>query len=118
MDIKELMKPRFKLMADYPGNTRGIGSISIEEATANYFRRFPLNFDELKWWEWRDKSDLPLYVKATQCKGKFKVKKAYWSFSEKYGSHLSKKTGYISGEILPATEQEYNDYISKITITN
>ena len=57
------MKPRFELIADYPGNTQPIGNITIEDATASYFRKFKSNFRELMWYEKRDEKDLPIHLK-------------------------------------------------------
>jgi len=65
MNIKDLLKPRFELIADYPGNSQPIGNVTIEDATASYFRKFKANFYELEWYEKRDYSDLPLFVKTT-----------------------------------------------------
>lgn len=63
---KDLLKPRFKLIADYPGNTQPIGNITIEDATASYFRRFEANFKELQWWEERKEDELPKYLKEVE----------------------------------------------------
>lgn len=62
MSTEELLKPRFKFIAPYPGSTQEVGSVTTEIATANYFRTFKANFRELYWWEERKGSDMPAYV--------------------------------------------------------
>lgn len=61
--VQELMKPRFKLIADYPGNSQPIGNVTTEIHTAEYFRKFTANFQELKWWEERKPEEMPEFVK-------------------------------------------------------
>jgi hypothetical protein len=58
-----LLIPRFKLIADYPGNSQPIGSVFIENANAVYFRKFKSNFKELEWWEDRNVENMPDYIK-------------------------------------------------------
>lgn len=62
----KLLIPRFKFIADYPGCNREIGSVAIEEHTAQYFRKFPKNFRELEWWEERNPDELPQYLKEAE----------------------------------------------------
>lgn len=78
MNIKELLKTRFELIADYPGNSQQIGNVTIEDATASYFRKFPANFQELEWWQKRTNDDMPGYLKVG-INGKVrKVKQYIW----------------------------------------
>lgn len=59
---KELMKPRFELIADYPGNSQPVGTVTVEISNASYFRKFPNNFRELQWWEHRKAEEMPKKV--------------------------------------------------------
>lgn len=119
MTVEQLMQPRFKLIFDYPGNTRDIGSISKEIATAEYFRRFPANFKELFWWENRNLSDLPEYVLYTKSANREIWKVSVWENSKVYGAICELRGGsriVLPGPscLIPATAEEYNQYINQL----
>ena len=113
---KDLLKPRFKLIADYPGNTQPIGNITIEDATAYYFRKFTSNFKELEWWEERNEDDLPKYLKELET-GKIDKVTRYFIDSrlpcfyigeiEKKGKLKGSETPFNLRAMIPATEAEY-----------
>jgi len=113
---KDLLKPRFKLIADYPGNTQPIGNITIEDATASYFRRFSANFKELQWWQERDESELPKYLKEIETGEIFKATRYfidgrigvyYTGEVEKTGKWKGGETPFNLWAMMPATEAEY-----------
>jgi len=121
--IKRLTEPRFKLIADYPGNTREVGSISVEVATASYFRKYKANFMELKWYIDRSKEEMPDYLKLTFDGSIVKPEEygaldsahlAHYSTGEieKRGKWKGTKVLYHLSVTVPATEQEYLDYVA------
>lgn len=72
MSTKELLKPRWKVIADYPGNPAIVGSILKMrndyqyEVNSKLFimpEGYPAIFKKLEWWEEREQEDLPEYVK-------------------------------------------------------
>jgi len=106
----ELMIPRFKVISDFPGNFIPVGSIITDESMADYYRKYPSNFEELSWYDDRDKEDYPPYLKMD---ARFLIKsseltKTYqpWEdapFEYQYGSY------HISCFQF-ATEEEWNHY--------
>ena len=80
MTKEELLKPRWKVIADFPGNTFYVGEII--EIPSQYILQqivlqgnnyqsvdldinpsfYPAIFKKLKWWEERKEEDLPKYV--------------------------------------------------------
>lgn len=74
MKAKELMNPRFEVIADYPSSLYGIGDL-IEEhepdkfhyqncgdyqyASSQTLEKYPHLFKKLNWWEKRNKEDMP-----------------------------------------------------------
>jgi len=116
VQIEQLLKPRFKIIADYPGNVREIGSISTEIHTAEYFRKFPSNFRELQWWEEREVSEMPEYVIMNhQSKKVMKVFKHFVLATHGCGfiNEQKKTKSYVN--YLPATPADYENYLKQKT---
>ena len=105
LSVEDLMKPRFKIIADYPGNTREIGSITTEIMTASYFRKYPENFKELFWWEERKEIDMPRYVKS-RYDGKIHFVER-WEHCVFWTCKTEDDREFMQDDVLPATEQEY-----------
>lgn len=118
MTPEELLKPRFLLTNDYPGNNREVGSISIEIHTAEYFRKYRANFRELEWWEgrgkyfWSDGSiSKPLFLSN--------IGKTYYGSAWGIDLETGRFTLEVNGDktkahlsnYIPATESEYKEYI-------
>lgn len=119
MTPEELLKPRYKVIADYPESPYKIGDIefngtwSDNDSLANY----PSIFRKLEWWEERDVKDMPGYLKDTGDGEVFKVREwldysmaVIWLNKNKKINH----TGFHQANtehFLPATESEYNEYI-------
>lgn len=117
--IEELLKPRYKVIADYPGSDFEVGGI-IEMIAFNVdvFKDFPHLFKRLEWWQERtiEEMESVKYAKVIKYRG-------YWREGdivkiEKFvhGSvTLAQPTGYYLKykhyqpvfELQPATEQEY-----------
>lgn len=77
MSIEDLLKPRYKVIADYPDSECFVGTI-IEQSGDRYRdelgfllqqtnkpEHYPVIFKELGWWEMRKVEDMPEYVKQT-----------------------------------------------------
>ena len=58
MTAKQLMNPRFEVIADYPSSPNKVGTIlegpalddSPKEQWSEYFSRYPAIFKKLNWW--------------------------------------------------------------------
>jgi len=74
MTAKELMSPRFEVIADYPNSLYGIGDLVEEHdldkfhyvndgnyqyASSQTLEKYPHLFKKLNWWEKRKKEDMP-----------------------------------------------------------
>lgn len=146
MTTEELLKPRYKVIADWPNRKDfDIGQIitvaevwnpgylmyTIEdyqgkrEYLQDFFDKYPHLFESLEWWERREESDMPEYVKFTQAVSGFKKNSVFkWSrwLSADFDSYMIEfDTGEDSkfhhaaiggGDyISPATQPEYDQYI-------
>jgi len=136
--VEELLRPRYKVIADYPGSDFNIGCI-IEFDCQTYFfgtldwqsalvilpngssgiygigmfEPHPHLFRQLQWWEDREESDMPEYVRLRE--GKIvKIKNHFIEQDSKYKrcwfSYFGPTYNYIElyAKASPATEQEYN----------
>jgi hypothetical protein len=75
MSNEELLKPRYKVIADFPYNTFGeVGSIldrdwgwngDDENGFKHHISHYPHLFKKLQWWEERKQEGMPEYVKWT-----------------------------------------------------
>lgn len=71
MSKEELLKPRYKVIADYPGNVQPIGhicSVVGDMASIIYWcnqkDNYPHLFKKLEWWEERKLKEMPEFVKV------------------------------------------------------
>lgn len=74
MTVEDLLKPRYKVIADFPMSICKVGEIL--EPQGKYFPvieggywnieiyKYPHLFKKLEWWEEREESDMPEYVKV------------------------------------------------------
>lgn len=78
MKPHELLKPRYKCIADYPGSHLKIGQVVDEDYAKrdydakNEFEKYPAIFKKLEWYEERKESDMPEYLRSRA--GNFIVK--------------------------------------------
>jgi len=122
METAELLKPRYKVIADYPGSVFNIGRI-LPDPLESYsqdeendlvlsMNKYPHLFRKLEWWEDRAVEDMPEYVKDSRAK----VAKAKYEISTFNGLNcydtMYDTFPYKWTHILPSTEQEYNDYLA------
>lgn len=88
MTTEELLKPRWKVIADYPKSTFNIEDILINNSEQDereyiswehdgkdvyYPDDYPTIFKRLNWWEERDIEDLPKYIKKIDTEAVYKV---------------------------------------------
>lgn len=140
MNKDELLRPRYKVMADFPFNEIfNVGSIlSFFKTTkdgkdeywyhhdvkhnnfqSTWFDGFPHLFKPLQWWEDRDINDMPEYLKDNGDAEIFKVREwvdnsmgVIWLNKNKKMNH----TGFHQANaehFTPATEAEYLDYLTQ-----
>lgn len=77
--MKDLMKPRYEVIADYPNSVTPVNSVLtlVNAETHKYLcngqdwcvyielDKYPHLFRKLQWWEKRELSDMPEYVKRS-----------------------------------------------------
>src|SRR6185503_13287789 len=115
--VEDLLKPRYKVIADYPDSEYNVGEIICNMITvqnSEWFDQYPHIFKKLEWWEERKESEMPDYVSFSY-EGKTTIDKIVkWGMEYKFGftdvinrrgcSLNCWNTGY---GYQPATEQEY-----------
>ena len=138
MTVEELLMPRYKVIADYPGmdDSYEIGEV-LKPAYTGIVDAYPHLFRKLNWWEERKVEDMPEYVKVIANGCSFNagtiLKANNWGAYPDEGNNFGNEGDYYcllitteessthdKGEevkmnmrnVLPATEQEYNDYIN------
>lgn len=131
-DIKDLVKPRYEVVADYPNSPHEIGILLTEELPGHYYyqdgdtnrmvqvikiQEYPDIFKPLQWWEKRLEEEMPKYLKFCY-EGKttaYKIEK--WDMPSLFGYiNIEKRQGCsIMGfnpeyGYSPATEEEFEKY--------
>lgn len=128
---EELLRPRIKVIAPYPNMPYKLGEIVYrDEGTligtyqydykartelftpgCNLFDDYPHLFKRLEWWEEREESELPKYVNYNGA-GIIKEVKIWYRFKAAYvNAHCTDGFSHSARVIIPATEQEYLEYI-------
>lgn len=119
MTNEELLSPRYKVIAGYPGSLYPTGYIIDEADNLEGFtffstevHKYPHIFKPLAWYEEREEKDMPSYVRNVADGIVFKVyarfKKAPSSIQVKAkGSKYA--TWHALCDLIPATEAEYNN---------
>lgn len=117
MDIEQLLKPRYKVIADYPFSAYTVGQIILihdYNPNKDLFKMYPHLFKPLQWWEERKESDMPQYVKDE--KGQIQ-KVLSWSdagfvYEKESNNPIILPNVTVSMSVIqyyqPATEAEYN----------
>lgn len=113
MSVEELLIPRYKVIADYPGSPYTVGQIihvhGEQGVNCEYFNKWPAIFKPLQWWEERDKNDMPEYVKSQLWVAKVKE----WSGDNSYFTgEVYNGTSYTQA-YLPATQEEFEQYTNQ-----
>lgn len=134
--VDKLLEPRYEVVANYPGSIFKVGEVieffsatEVGKAEKEYwfhsppthqnyqdswFNEYPHLFRLLKWWERRDKNDLPDYVKFyAPLPEKYNIRKVIkWFDLAKDVVRCEDNLRYQLGiAALPATEDEYTAYI-------
>lgn len=129
--VEELLKPRYKVIADYPYAAYKVGDIinTYESAMAIALncekedckiclKDYPQLFKKLEWFERRQAPELPDYLKDEHGEV-WKVYQYLSAFSTSvnlYKNFKDEEMPYGSHslyELKPATISEYNDFIKK-----
>lgn len=121
--VEELLKPRYKVIADYPNQWHRTVAIITdlfyddEYKDENWFAQYPAIFEKMQWWEERDTAEMPRYLKGEKVvylisEYDFKTNTIYVT-DQRYPLTL---LGFLKSS-LPATESEYLAYISSTTPT-
>lgn len=119
MTPEELLRPRYKVIADFPYNDRKVGSV-INCSTHNPYPQQHLDkyrniYKKLEWWEDREEKDMPKYVKNVN-KGHGGVFKAIFYMEETSAFFMFLEERSIhpyhpdEKHWLPATKEEYDNY--------
>jgi hypothetical protein len=139
MTPEQLLRPRYKSIADYPSNILPIDHITdingvdiAVRSSIEFFDRYPHLFKKLDWWEDRKIEEMPSYLKQEDMidsRGNsipdkvIKVSK-HWASTgtHPYGNFKAFSSSEVPNSQLysqmyfgwePATEEEYNNYTNK-----
>ena len=114
--IDDLLKPRYKVISDYPGRDVEIGHVINDpdyyERRGLQLKNYPHLFQKLEWYQERDKKDMPHYIKWTHPNTKevdfFKVDQWVTNSFGVYKAHIYDPAAYLFiKDIQPSTEAEY-----------
>jgi len=114
MTNEELLKPRFKVIDDYPLSWFDVGEIVENDFDSFDLKDFPNIFQKMEWWEERNLEDLPKYLKDDFYI--IKVEKYYEKFGKLKFDYFEYEgqTLYndrVDNLFSPSTEEEYLEYI-------
>lgn len=139
MSVRELLKPRYEVIADYPESGFSVGDILKwdengigwkAEGCDDFYEfgihKYPHLFRRLEWWEHRKDEDLPKYIRFIKDYMDYKKGSLYKveSWGEITGIRLEgKKYGLYRKQaiwcMLPASEKEYQKSANKFgNVTN
>jgi len=130
MKIEELLKPRYKVVAEFPRmeDFEGCEVDNIIVAEDNmWYENYPHLFKKLGWWEDRKREDMPMYLKRTgmvddndnplpdwylKVKKHFNYGNGEWRDNSVHifcidPSERTYGTGLFYSEFEPCTEDEY-----------
>jgi len=134
MTVDELLKPRYKVIADWPKCPFDMGMILLQDKSTvgevwvldselglsmkdrNFFygdiNKYPHLFKPLQWWEDRRPEDMPEYVKNEIFQDIVKKVDSWYSKEDHYG--FMTNVGFcLTKGYEPATEQEYLNSIKQ-----
>lgn len=118
---EELMRRRYKVIAQYPFSAHPTGEIIKATTSGTYFDQYPHLFKKLEWWEDRKLEEMPEYLTCQSPDFVFKkgdvIKVDKWleSFGPTlrfYSSHTNKITLHPH-LYTPATISEYEQYLNQ-----
>lgn len=126
MTVEQLLYPRFEVLETWPGSSDGIKGtiITCDKISKQKFfkdtiygrdlsglcwdfdqlKKYPHLFRPMDWWEKREASDMPMYIKF---KDSTTVIKPY-KWSKKHDYIIGRNNDYIyTREFIPATKEEF-----------
>lgn len=129
---EELLKDRYKVIADYPKSIHKVGAIYTIGINGDVLycdqngprmSQYPHLFKKLDWWEDRKIEEMPEYLRSQKQPINHQARfsnvvimcgvDAFWD-SAKYsakGGNVTAYGGIIIDCFMPATEEEYNAYL-------
>ena len=119
MNPEKLLQPRFEVIADYPKSIFKVGEIIqgkflLCDPDGPKYSDYPHLFRKLPWWEKRERSEMPMYLKHTYDGETTFHKIESWDMkhflgwlNEKERSCCSLLTWSFDYTYQPATEEEY-----------
>lgn len=132
MTPEEILRPRYKVIDNWPGNTKfeigdilkgyspgcGGGDLILNDKGESVWlspEKYPHLFKKLEWWEDRKESELPEYVKWVNSSGSYINHITGWNWTKinnkdtLYLNLEGKHWTTIDGNDLPATKEEYEN---------
>lgn len=123
--VKELLKPRYKVIGDFPHSSMPVGMIiKVETKDLAFWDKYPHLFRKLHWWEEREVSEMPecvsfiskslkeKYGDEDEAKIRKFIKIIRWAKDDEGNWFYSgSKFNRIGHTYMPATLEEYNQYI-------
>jgi hypothetical protein len=114
MTPEDLLKPRYKVIADYPGCRWEVGHIIEMKRVATsvddkYFDNYPHLFQPLKWYEERKPEDMPEYVKSERT-GAIHITKYDFETNTIFWDDCPFTLSMFLSTKMPATKEEYDTY--------
>lgn len=126
--MKDLMTPRWEVIADYPDSNKAVGTIieiptdkpiEWQQSHKSFYDRYPHLFKPLLWHEKRLIDDMPDYVKHKSTGDVFSV---CWHspinnscipiFKDNSFTMAAFIWAYHRNDYIPATQSEYEAYIN------
>jgi hypothetical protein len=132
----EFLKPRYKIIGDYPSNLLPVGTILELPKFDNSFTdefwmqmhdNYPNIYQKLKWYEERQPNEMPLFIKNKTAIPVTFTKVDYWKVIERkdLGSFVQllivvdgKEKDVNFWAIEPATEEEYLSNLAHLESAN
>lgn len=132
MTVEEILRPRYKVIADYPMSKMyfNIGDVLYWNQQHDSYRiddkkvsmaketveSYPHLFKRLEWWEERKPEDMPEYVKCIKTPDNFHFPEQFYRVHYANGicySNIQMAVIFETNCYLPATLQEFNEYLTK-----
>lgn len=119
MTREELLKPRYKVTADYPGSPyhkdlilefNQQGQPLSEKGWCRQFDTYPHLFRKLEWWEERGLGEMPEYIKYWDISLNFPVDRVCRGDEAPFNSYK-----FTADNFQPATKEEYEYYTASLT---
>ena len=124
MSTEKLLQPRFEVIADYPKSIFKVGEVLEGELIfcdpdGPKYSDYPHLFRKLPWWEKREQSEMPMYLKYTYNGKTTCYKIEVWDMVHFIG-WLNEECSYgvcpptTSRTYQPATEEEYLNSLKEL----